>query len=154
MDNPANKLAKADPFDLNRFVEAQAGVYGRALEELRAGQKESHWMWFIFPQIDGLGSSSTARFYAIKSRQEAKAYLKHPVLGQRLIECSEALLQLKGKSASEIFGFPDDLKLRSSMTLFATVSEPDSVFSRVLGQYFGSQEDEKTLELLKRESST
>src|SRR5882724_8289609 len=88
------------------------------------GQKESHWMWFIFPQIDGLGSSSTARFYAIKSSQEAKAYLKHPVLGRRLIECSEALLQLKGKSASEIFGFPDELKLRSSMTLFATVSEP------------------------------
>src|SRR5713226_7104712 len=94
MDNPANKPAKADPFDLYRFVEAQAGSYGRALEELRAGQKESHWMWFIFPQIDGLGSSSTARFYAIKSSQEAKAYLKHPVLGQRLIECSEALLQL------------------------------------------------------------
>jgi len=91
MDNPANKLAKADPFDLNRFVEAQAGVYGQALEELRAGQKESHWMWFMFPQIDGLGSSSTARFYAIKSSQETKAYLKHRVLGQRLIECPEFL---------------------------------------------------------------
>ena len=107
-------------------------------------------MWFIFPQIDGLGRSSTARFYAIKNANEAKAYLDHPVLGARLMECCKALLQLTGKSASEIFGFPDDLKLCSSMTLFTVVSQPGSPFSRVLDQYFEGQSDSRTLELLKR----
>ncbi len=110
-------------------------------------------MWFIFPQIDGLGYSSTARFYAIKGKDEAKAYLSHPLLGKRLIECCESLLKIQGKSAAEIFGYPDDLKLRSSMTLLASVSEPDSVFSRVLAQYYGSQPDEQTLELLTRGST-
>jgi uncharacterized protein (DUF1810 family) len=138
-----------DPFGLERFVEAQAEVYDRALAEIKRGDKRSHWMWFIFPQIDGLGHSSTAQFFAIKSVDEAKAYLAHAVLGPRLIECSTVLLQLKGLSASDIFGFPDDLKLRSSMTLFASVSEPDSVFSRVLQHYYQGQPDEKTLELLK-----
>ena len=137
-----------DPFDLNRFVQAQEDVYPRALSEIKRGRKTSHWMWFIFPQIDGLGYSSTARFYAIKSREEARAFLQHPVLGQRLTECSEPLLQLKGLSASEIFGYPDDMKLRSSLTLFATVSEPGSVFHRVLDQYFGGEMDEKTLQIL------
>ncbi len=107
-------------------------------------------MWFIFPQIEGLGYSSTARFYAIKSKDEAKAYLDHPMLGKRLLECSEALLNIKGKSASDIFGYPDDLKLRSSMTLFASVSEPHSVFSQVLQQYFEGQPDQRTLDLLQR----
>jgi uncharacterized protein (DUF1810 family) len=141
-----------DPFNLNRFVEAQSDVFQRALTELKRGEKRSHWMWFIFPQIAGLGYSSTAKFYAIKSKDETKAYLSHLLLGRRLIECSKALLQHQGLSASDIFGFPDDLKLRSSMTLFATVSEPDSVFSRVLGQYFEGQPDDRTLELLRQAS--
>ncbi len=144
--------ATGDQFNLNRFVEAQSGVYERALAELKRGEKRSHWMWFIFPQIDGLGRSSTARFYAIKSADEAKAYLNHPELGPRLIECSKVLLQSQGLSASDIFGFPDDLKLRSSMTLFASVAEPASVFARVLGQYFEGQPDPRTLELLKQAS--
>lgn len=148
MDNQSHDQVQDDPFDLSRFIAAQAGVYERALAELKRGEKRSHWMWFIFPQLVGLGRSSTAQFYAIKSINEAKAYLSHPVLGQRLIECSKALLPFKQKSASDIFGFPDDLKLRSSMTLFASASEPDSVFSRVLGQYFEGQADPRTLELL------
>jgi uncharacterized protein (DUF1810 family) len=141
-----------DPFDLNRFVEAQADMYERALAELKRGDKRSHWMWFVFPQIDGLGWSSTAKFYAIKSIAEATAYLNHPVLGPRLNECANVLLRLKGLSASEIFGFPDDLKLRSCMTLFASVSASGSVFSQVLDQYFQGRADEKTLELLKHKS--
>jgi len=107
-------------------------------------------MWFIFPQIDGLGSSSAAKLYGIKSADEAKAYLSHPVLGPRLSECSAVLLRHQGVSASDIFGYPDDLKLRSSMTLFASVSEPDSVFSRVLKQYFEGQPDTRTLEILQQ----
>ena len=146
----ANETGADDRFDLNRFVQAQEQVYPQALSEIKRGHKRSHWMWFIFPQIDGLGSSSTAKFYAIKSKDEAKAYLNHPLLGRRLVECAEVLLKLQGKSAEEIFGYPDDLKLRSSVTLFASVSEPDSVFSRVLDQYYGSQPDVKTLELLKQ----
>lgn len=141
-------MAPADPFDLNRFVEAQQDVYEQALKELRRAKKTSHWMWFIFPQFDGLGSSSTSRLYSIKSSQEAKAYLNHPVLGPRLTECCETLLQTQGRSASEIFGDPDDLKLRSSMTLFASVSSTDSVFTRVLGQYFSGRLDQRTLDLM------
>jgi uncharacterized protein (DUF1810 family) len=152
MDDQSAPQDKEDPFDLNRFLEAQVGVYDRALAELQQGRKESHWMWFIFPQIHGLGRSSTAKFYAIKTTKEAEAYLSHPVLGRRLLECSNALLNLKGTSASEIFGFPDDLKLRSSMTLFASTSAPGSVFSRVIGQYFDGRPDLRTLELLKRET--
>ncbi len=148
----ANTTGPADRFDLNRFVEAQSDIFQRALTELKRGEKRSHWMWFIFPQIDGLGYSSTAKFYAIKSKGEAQAYLNHSLLGPRLIECSKVLLQHQGLSASDIFGFPDDLKLRSSMTLFATVSEPNSVFSRVLGQYFEGQTDDRTLELLRQAS--
>ncbi len=148
----ANTTGPADRFDLNRFVEAQSDVFQRALTELKRGEKRSHWMWFIFPQIDGLGYSSTAKFYAIKSKGEAQAYLNHSLLGPRLIECSKVLLQHQGLAASDIFGFPDDLKLRSSMTLFATVSEPDSVFSRVLAQYFEGQPDDRTLELLRQAS--
>jgi uncharacterized protein (DUF1810 family) len=137
-----------DRFDLNRFVQAQAEVYPRALAEIRRGLKESHWMWFIFPQIGGLAYSSTARFYAIKSKDEAQAYLNHPLLGKRLVECSAALLGIKGKSAAEIFNYPDDMKLRSSMTLFANISESDPVFSRVLEHYFEGRPDQRTLELL------
>jgi uncharacterized protein (DUF1810 family) len=144
----ANATGAEDRFDLDRFVQAQEQVYPRALTEIELGRKRSHWMWFIFPQIDGLGYSSTAKFYAIKGKAEAKAYLHHPLLGKRLVECCGALLKLESKSAAEIFGYPDDLKLRSSMTLFAAISEPDSVFARVLNQYYSSQPDDRTLALL------
>jgi uncharacterized protein (DUF1810 family) len=153
MDNQSNPHTREDLFDLDRFVQAQADVYEQALAELKRGQKESHWIWFIFPQIDGLGRSPTARLYAIKSSAEARAYLNHPLLGPRLIECSRALLQVKGKSASEILDFPDDLKLRSSMTLFDAVSEPDSVVSHVLRKYFAGRPDRKTLDLLQQGTS-
>jgi uncharacterized protein (DUF1810 family) len=137
-----------DPFDLGRFVSAQQGIYDQALAEVRAGRKRSHWMWFIFPQLVGLGHSPTTERYAIKSLAEARAYMAHPVLGSRLVECSEALLSLHGRSASEIFGSPDDLKLRSSMTLFAHVAEPGSVFGRVVDRYYDGEEDPRTLQLL------
>jgi uncharacterized protein (DUF1810 family) len=118
-----NQTTADDPHDLNRFVQAQAGVYEQALAEVRAGRKRSHWMWFVFPQVDGLGSSSMARRYAIRSRAEAEAYLAHPVLGPRLVECAEAAAAVPGPaSALDVFGSPDDLKLRSSATLFACVS--------------------------------
>jgi len=141
-------LNAADPFNLARFVSAQETTFLRALTELRHGQKESHWMWFIFPQIDGLGSSRTAKLYAIKSQEEAAAYLRHPSLAPRLIQCAEALLQIDGKAASEIMGYPDEMKLRSSMTLFASISGPGSVFHRVLDKYFQGDPDQKTLELI------
>lgn len=137
----------ADPFDLKRFVSAQEGDYARALAEVRAGRKRTHWMWYVFPQLDGLGSSSTARFYALKSADEARAYLAHPLLGPRLLECSEAALAVEGRTASAIFGFPDDLKLRSCATLFAHISPPDSVFAQLLAKYFDGP-DARTLELL------
>jgi len=137
-----------DAFDLGRFVSAQASAYDRALAEIRAGLKQSHWMWFVFPQYAGLGSSSTAAHYAIRSRAEAEAYLQHPVLGARLRECAEAVCALKGRSAQEVFGYPDDMKLRSSATLFASVSPPGSVFQRVLDAFFDGAADERTLALL------
>ena len=138
----------ADPFDLCRFTLAQEGIYARALSELRRGQKQSHWMWYIFPQLDGLGYSETTRYYAIKSREEAVAYLNHPILGPRLVACAKNVLRHKGRSVSDIFGYPDDVKLRSSMTLFAAVSAPDSVFVRVLEQFFNGYRDNNTLKLL------
>lgn len=133
---------------LDRFLEAQSSVYETALAEIRAGEKRSHWMWFVFPQLDGLGSSAMSRRYAIRGRAEAGAYLAHPVLGARLIECFEALLGLHGRSAHEILGSPDDMKLRSSATLFAAVSDPDSVFHRLLGKYYRGEGDPHTLRLL------
>jgi uncharacterized protein (DUF1810 family) len=137
-----------DPFDLARFVNAQQATYDRALAEVRSGRKHTHWMWFIFPQLDGLGSSSTARHYAIKSREEAQAYLNHPVLGARLLECADAVLAVEGRAALDIFGHPDDWKLKSCATLFAAVSPPDSAFHRILAKYFQGQQDDKTLRLL------
>jgi uncharacterized protein (DUF1810 family) len=137
-----------DPYKLSRFVQAQADDYERALAELRSGRKHSHWMWYIFPQFDGLGFSSTSRRYSIKSVAEAEAYLSHPVLGPRLLECAEAVLDFEGRSAFEIFGSPDDLKLRSCATLFACVSPAGSVFDRLLEKYFQSGRDGKTLRLL------
>jgi uncharacterized protein (DUF1810 family) len=137
-----------DPFDLNRFVAAQDGVYDRALGEIRVGRKRSHWMWFIFPQFDGLGYSATSKRYSIKSLAEADAYVKHPVLGSRLRECCKAVLGVSGHSADEIFGSPDDMKLRSCATLFAKVSPPDSVFHRLLDRYFDGDPDNATLRLI------
>ncbi|NJD33797.1 MAG: DUF1810 domain-containing protein [Betaproteobacteria bacterium] len=137
-----------DPFDLNRFVQAQAAIYSTALAELKAGCKRSHWMWFVFPQFDGLGFSETTKRYSIKSLAEARAYLAHPVLGARLVACTEALLALEGLSAREIFGRPDDMKLQSSMTLFACISPAASGFSAVLERYFGGTRDQRTVELL------
>ncbi|KKK90464.1 hypothetical protein LCGC14_2722750 [marine sediment metagenome] len=139
-----------DPFDLSRFVSAQARSYDRILAELRSGQKRTHWMWFIFPQIDGLGSSTTTKHYAVKSREEARQYLDHTVIGARLLECAEAVLAIKGRSVSKIFGYPDYLKFKSSMTLFASVSEPRSVFSRVLDKYYHGERDDKTLHILEQ----
>jgi uncharacterized protein (DUF1810 family) len=141
-------MENSDPFDLNRFVTAQETSFAQALAELKRGRKTTHWMWFIFPQIDGLGSSSTAKFYAIKSLDEAKAYLAHPVLGQRLIECCETLLRINGKSAAEIMGYPDDLKLRSSMTLFASAADDPELFNKVLEKFFAGKPDAATLGLL------
>jgi len=141
-------MARDDPHNLERFVSAQRGSYETALKELRNGQKVSHWMWFVFPQVAGLGSSAMADRYAIRSRREALAYLAHPVLGPRLVECSNALLQLKGRTAEEVMGYPDDLKLRSSMTLFAAVSPADSPFQKVLETYFSGVPDNRTTAFL------
>jgi uncharacterized protein (DUF1810 family) len=137
-----------DPHNLNRFVKAQEGVYHQALAEIEGGRKRSHWMWYIFPQCEGLGFSSTSKFYAIKSLAEARAYLEHPVLGPRLVACAEAALGIEGRTAREIFGSPDDLKLRSSATLFAAVSPPGSVFEQLIDKYCESLRDEKTCWLL------
>jgi uncharacterized protein (DUF1810 family) len=141
-------MNEKDPHNLQRFVTAQAQDYERALRELQRGQKESHWIWYIFPQVAGLGHSSTAQDYAIQSRDEAVAYLGHAVLGDRLQRCCEALLQHQGKSIQEIMGFPDDLKLRSSMTLFAMLSAQNSIFHQVLAAFYSSQMDERTLTFL------
>ena len=137
-----------DPFDLRRFMSAQEDVYDGVVAELRGGQKRSHWMWYIFPQIDGLGHSATAKHFAITGKEEARQYLTHPVLGPRLVECAEVLLSLEGRSALEIFGHTDELKLKSSMTLFGSVAEPGSVFARVLDKYFDGERDVRTLRLL------
>jgi uncharacterized protein (DUF1810 family) len=134
---------------LNRFLTAQERDYETALAEIKSGRKRSHWMWYIFPQIAGLGYSETSKFYAIKDRQEAEAYLSHPVLGQRLIEISNALLELEDNHAARIFGSPDDMKLKSSMTLFATLPSTDPVFTHVLAKYFNGIQDWVTLNLLK-----
>src|SRR5262245_48979141 len=137
-----------DPYLLQRFLDAQEHSYAQALSEIRSGQKRSHWMWFIFPQVDGLGFSPMSQRYAIKSLDEAKAYLMHPVLGPRLVACAEAALAVEGRSAFQIFGSPDEMKLRSSATLFTCVSPAGSVFHRLLEKYFGGEQDEKTLRLL------
>jgi uncharacterized protein (DUF1810 family) len=139
----------SDPYDLNRFVQAQTHDYERALGELRRGRKRSHWMWYIFPQYAGLGFSSTSQHYSIKSLAEAQAYLEHPVLGPRLLECVQTLLGIEGRSASEILGYPDDVKLRSCATLFACVSPTGSAFDQLLDKYFAGQRDPQTLRLAK-----
>ena len=137
-----------DPYDLDRFVRAQAGDYDRALAEIASGQKQSHWMWYIFPQLQGLGRSAIAERYAIRSAAEAEAYLRHPVLGPRLVACAEAALNVQGRSALAIFGSPDDMKLRSSATLFARVSPAGSVFARLLDRYFAGEPDATSVSIL------
>ena len=139
----------SDHFDLQRFVDAQDGVYPNVIAELKRGQKRSHWMWFIFPQVAGLGFSAMAQRYAIASGAEAAAYLAHPVLGRRLIECTQLVLDVSGKSIGEILGSPDDLKFRSSMTLFGEVS-PDPIFAEAIGRYYRDGKDPATLERLAR----
>ncbi|GAB1640928.1 DUF1810 domain-containing protein [Krasilnikovia sp. MM14-A1259] len=134
--------------DLARFTEAQRDVYDRALVELRAGDKRSHWMWFVFPQLAGLGHSPTARRYAIGSLDEARAYLADPVLGRRLAECARALLAVEGRSATQILGSPDDLKLRSSMTLFARAADDPALFQAVLDRFYDGLPDQRTVDLL------
>jgi uncharacterized protein (DUF1810 family) len=141
-------MSTSDEHDLKRFVEAQRSTYERALAELRGGRKRSHWMWYVFPQLAGLGRSAMSERYAIASLAEAEAYLRHPVLGPRLSECATAVLEIDGRSAYEIFGSPDDLKLHSCATLFARASAPNSVFSKLLAKYFGGLEDELTVRLL------
>lgn len=135
--------------DLHRFISAQADCYEAVRAELQAGRKTTHWMWFIFPQLDGLGQSVMAKRYSIRSRQEANDYLSHPVLGARLLECTVLMLAVKSKSAFEILGTPDDLKFRSSMTLFAEVAGYESVFRKALDRFQDGKRDMRTLELLK-----
>lgn len=137
-----------DPFDLRRYVDAQDPAYEQIRRELRAGQKSSHWMWFVFPQVAGLGQSPTARRFAISSLAEAQAYLRHPILGPRLQECTRLVNDTQGRSVNEIFGYPDDLKFRSCMTLFAHAAPENEVFKEALRKYFDSQPDPLTLELL------
>jgi len=137
-----------DRFDLRRFVDAQEADYDIAVREIRNGRKQSHWMWYVFPQFAGLGMSPTSQRYAIGSLAEASAYLAHPVLGPRLLECADAVLALRDRSALEVFGSPDDMKLRSSATLFAAVSPAGSAFHRIVEQYFGGDHDERTRALI------
>lgn len=138
------------PHDLARFVRAQEPVYQDVVSELKKGQKRSHWMWFIFAQIDGLGFSDTARRYAIKNAAEARGYLKHPILGSRLVECSRLVQAIKDLPVSQIFGSPDDMKFRSCMTLFASVAEKGSVFQELIDERFAGEPDQRTIEILER----
>lgn len=142
-----------DLYNLHRFLTAQAPTYDTVLTELRAGRKSSHWIWFIFPQIASLGHSTTAQQFAITSLDEAKAYLQHPVLGQRLRECTKLVLNVEGRRADEIFPYPDNLKFRSCMTLFMTASTDNTIFQDALLKYFDGKPDPHTLDLLARHTS-
>jgi uncharacterized protein (DUF1810 family) len=139
-----------DAFDLNRFVQAQSTEYEEVLAELRAGRKRGHWIWFIFPQLKGLGRSSTSEYYGIGSIEEATAYRRHPVLGPRLEECTALVNGVEGRSIDGIFGFPDNLKFRSSMSLFARAAENDALFNAALKKYFGGEPDARTIELMRQ----
>jgi uncharacterized protein (DUF1810 family) len=138
----------SDAFDPRRFVDAQSPIYDNVLAELRAGRKQSHWIWFIFPQIQGLGRSPTAERFAIKSGAEAQGYAKHPILGPRLRECTELVNAIENRTASQIFGYPDDLKFHSSMTLFAETAPRPLIFRQALGKYFGGEPDIRTITIL------
>jgi len=143
-----SKSANNAPFDLARFVSAQMDSFDLALSEVKNGRKSSHWMWYIFPQLRGLGHSSTSQHYGIADMEEACAYLTHDLLGSRLIAICETLLSVEGRSATDIFGKPDDMKLLSCATLFAYVSDADSVFHKILDKYYGSAIDRRTVQLL------
>lgn len=147
--NSIVEMASADPHNLQRFVDAQHPIYGQVRDELQAGQKASHWMWFIFPQIKGLGLSPTAQKYAISGIEEAKAYLNHSLLGFRLRECTQLAIAVNDRSIEDIFGYPDHLKFHSSMTLFAHLHPSDKLFTAALAKYFHGKRDGKTLELLR-----
>ena len=138
-----------DQYNLNRFIEAQMTTYEGAMLELARGRKESHWVWYIFPQIKGLGRSDTAKLYSIKSLEEGRVYLEHPVLGPRLVEACEILLSLKEASMDEVMGFPDDLKLLSSMTLFEVVSDSNSIFTKMIEFYYEGRRDKASLDIIK-----
>jgi len=138
-----------DPFNLKRFINAQEGAYSQVVVELRSGRKRTHWMWFIFPQISGLGHSEISKRFAIRTLEEAQHYLNHPILGKRLNECTEAVLGLSGKTVTDMFGYPDDMKFRSSMTLFALASEDkDNLFVEALNEYFNGNCDTKTVKII------
>jgi len=141
-----------DAYNLHHFLDAQERVYDTVLNELRAGRKSSHWIWFIFPQIAGLGHSSMAQQFAIASLDEAKAYLQHPTLGPRLKACTQLVLDVNGRSAEEIFGYPDHLKFRSCMTLFLTAATDNTLFNNALLKYFDGKPDQSTLDILARQS--
>jgi uncharacterized protein (DUF1810 family) len=143
-------MAMTDSSNLERFLDVQADDYETALSEIKNGRKRSHWMWYIFPQIQGLGYSETSRFYAIKNKKEADDFLQHPILGNRLISICNELLKLKSNNANDIFGNPDDLKLKSSMTLFASLENTNPVFQSVLKKFFNGAKDDKTLKILAR----
>ncbi len=139
-----------DPYNLTRFVDAQSSEYNTVLAELRAGRKRSHWIWFMFPQLKGLGRSATSEYYGIESLEEAAAYLRHPVLGPRLLECTALVNGIDDRSIEDIFGFPDNLKFRSSMTLFSRATADSAAFLAALEKYFAGEPDERTLALLSR----
>ena len=147
-DHSFGKIAMNDPYNLQRFVDAQNPMFEQVCAELRRGRKTGHWMWFIFPQIRGLGSSETAQYFAIASREEATAYLEHPILGLRLRECSRLVTLIQGESIDQILGYPDNLKFKSSMTLFAHATTENEVFLEALNMYFDGEFDPRTLDRL------
>lgn len=150
MVKPNETICREDPYNLHRFTEAQRNTYDGALAELKNGKKQTHWMRHIFPQIDGLAHSSASRRYAIKSIEEARQYLNHPVLGKRLLECVKVILAIEGRSISDIFGHPDNMKLKSSMTLFACIANHRPEFARILDKYFNCERDAITLQLYEK----
>lgn len=150
MVKPNETICRDDPYDLRRFTKAQRNTYDSALTELKNGKKQTHWMRHIFPQIDGLGHSLASRRYAIKSIEEARQYLNHPVLGKRLLECVKVILALEGRSILDIFGHPDDMKLKSSMTLFACIANHNFGFARILDKHFNCERDVVTLQLYEK----
>ena len=152
MANPSSPNTidtQSDPYDLMRFIQAQENVYPQVIRELTEGRKSSHWIWYIFPQVSGLGYSATSKAYAIKSQAEALAYIRHPILGQRLRECANLLLQLEGATAYEILGSPDDMKVRSCLTLFSQIAPEEPVFTQVLDRFYGGEMDPLTLAILR-----
>lgn len=153
MEHQHDSEASLSKFDLDRFVTAQESCYDTVMSELKAGDKRSHWMWFVFPQIDGLGTSATARHYAIKSMAEAKAYLSHPLLGIRLQECVALLLQINGKTAYQILSTPDDMKLQSCLSLFSLASPEEPSFKEALAKYYEGEMDVRTIQLLNNPNS-